>query len=426
MRARGAISCRWAATLVVAGMLVASVEGVAQDPEKPKPQTRRVQTVGAWAFKRLSAAHEALAQEKYDDALVALEEMKDRSRLNEYEQALLWQTYGYIYASQGKYAPAIEAFEACLSVGGLPEEVQRNTQYNLAQLYVVQERFDDAVRVFQEWFSKTENPSPEAHHVYAIALYQKGDKGSALAQGELAVQKAKKPVESWLQLVLSLYFENKEYQKAIGVLETLVSLFPKKIYWVQLSAAYAQLDDHKQALAVLALARAQGMLNEGRELTHLVQLYLYNDIPYEAGQVLEESLAAGKVEATSDTWRLLSEAWVNARERGKAQKPLEQAAAGSATGDLYVRLAQIQIDREEWGAARQSLTRAIQKGKLTDPGSAQLLLGVASASDEQWEQALTAFQAAAQFEKNRRTAEAWLAQIKAETARPQSAPKAAR
>ncbi len=188
MRTRAAISCRWASTLVVAGMLVASVQAVAQDPEKPKPQTKRVQTVGAWAFKRLSAAHEALAQEKYDEALVALEEMKARSSLNAYEQALLGQTYGYIYASQGKYAPAVEAFEACLSLGGLPDEVQRNTQYNLAQLYVVQERFDDAVRVFQEWFSKTENPSADAHYVYAIALYQKGDRSAALAQGELAIE----------------------------------------------------------------------------------------------------------------------------------------------------------------------------------------------------------------------------------------------
>ncbi len=425
MRTRAAISCRWASTLVAAGMLVASVQAVAQDPEKPKPQTKRVQTVGAWAFKRLSAAHEALAREKYDEALVALEEMKARSSLNAYEQALLGQTYGYIYASQGKYAPAVEAFEACLSLGGLPDEVQRNTQYNLAQLYVVQERFDDAVRVFQEWFSKTENPSADAHYVYAIALYQKGDRSAALAQGELAIEKAKKPVQAWLQLVLALYFENKEYQKAIGVLETLVSLFPKKIYWIQLSAAYAQLDDQKKALAVLALARAQGMLTEGRELIHLAQLYLYNDIPYQAGQVLEEGLATGKVEATPDTWRLLSEAWVNARERGKAQGPLEQAAAGSATGDLYVRLAQIQIDREEWRAASQSLTRAIQKGKLTDPGSVQLLLGIASASAEQWQQARVAFQAAAQFEKNRLTAEAWLAQIQDETAQPQSAPQPA-
>jgi tetratricopeptide (TPR) repeat protein len=421
MLERGAILLPGAVALVVAGMLLASTEGAAQDRAK-KPETKRVQTVGEWAFKRLSAAHEALAEEKYGEALAALDEMKGASRLNDYEKALLWQTYGYIYASQGKYPQAIDAFEKCLSAGGLPEDVLHNTQYNLAQLYVAQERFDDAVRVFQEWFSKAENPSAAAHYAYAVALYQKGDKGLALPQTELALQKVSKPPESWLQLALSLYYENKEYQKVIGVLETLVSLFPKKTYWLQLSAAYSQVDDHRMALAVLAFAHTQGMLSEERELTQLVQLYLYNDIPYEAGRVLEESLGAGKLQDTPDNWRLLSEAWVNARERGKARKPLEQAAAGAATGELYLQLAQIQIEREEWSAARESLNHAIQKGKLADPGGAQLLLGVASVSDEHWEQARAAFQAAAKYDKNRRSAEAWLTQIEAEIASDGAAP----
>jgi tetratricopeptide (TPR) repeat protein len=397
-------------------VLAAPTAAGAEEREKAKPETKRVQAVGEWAFKRLNQAHEALAQSKHGDALAHLDELKGSSRLNEHEQALMWQTYGYVYASMEKYKQATEAFEKCLAAGGLPETAQRDTQYNLGQLYVMLERFDDAVRVLGEWMGGAENPSAEAHYVYAIALYQKGDKRLALEHGELAVQKASKPQESWLQLVLSLYIDKQDHAKAIGVSEALVAYFPKKAYWMQLSAAYSQVDDYKRALAALALANTQGMLTEDRELTHLAQLYLYNEVPYEAGRLLDEGLTAGKIAGTDQNWRLLSEAWVNARERAKAEKPLAQAASRSSDGELYVRLAQIQFEREAWGAVRESLRHALQKGKLADPGGAQLLLGIASVKDEKWDQARTAFAAAAQYEKNRRSAEQWLIEIETELA----------
>ena len=417
MLARAAILSRMMTglTIVVAAVLLAApLETSAEDRDKAKPETRKVQAVGEWAYKRLNAAHEALAKSKHAEALQALEEMKGSSRLNEHEKALMWQTYGYVYASQEKYKQATEAFEKCLEAGGLPETAQLDTQYNLGQLYVMLERFDDAVRVLQDWFAKAQNPSAEAHYVYAVALYQKGDKRNALQQGELAVQKATKPQEAWLQLVLSLYIDNQQYPKAIEVCEALTAYFPKKAYWLQLSAVYSQVDDYKRALAALAVANAQGMLTEDRELTHLAQLYLYNEIPYEAGRLLDDGLASGKVEGTAQSWRLLSEAWVSARERTKAEKPLEQAASKSGDGELYVRLAQIQFEREDWGAVSKSLRHALEKGKLVDPGGAQLLLGIASVKDKKWEQARTAFKAAAGFEKNRRSAEQWLTEVDAE------------
>ena len=400
----------WVAMAAVA-LLSAPAVVTAQEHAKAKPETKRVQTVGEWAFKRLSAAHEALGKSKHAEALQALDEMKDSSRLNDNEKALMWQTYGYVYASQGKYKPATEAFEKCLATGGLPDAAQLDTQYNLAQLYVAQERYNDAVRVFRDWTAKAENPTGEAHYVYAIALFQSGDKRAALTQGELALEKATAPKESWLQLVLSLYVENKEYQKAIGVTEALVGYFPKKSYWLQLSAVYSQVDDYKRALAALELAHAQGMIEEDRELNHLAQLYLYNEVPYEAAVLLENGIASSKIEGTPQAWRLLSEAWVNARERKKAEKPLDEAANRSGDGELYVRLAQIQFERKDWGGMRESLGRALKKGKLADPGSAQLLLGIASANDKKLEQARGAFEAAAQYEKYRRSAEQWLADI---------------
>ncbi len=412
MLAKRTRSATLAALLLALAVLLQPVPGLGEG--RPKPDVKRAQAVGEWAFKRLNVAFEALAKNDYPTAIAALEEMKGSSRINDHEKALMWQTYGYVYSSQEKYQAAIGAFEKCLAAGGLPEAAQANAQYNLAQLYMMQERFGDAVRILADWFARTESPTPEAHYVYALALFQNGDRKGALVQGELALQKATKPQEAWLQLVLSLYFEKKNYDKAIGVIEKLVNYYPKPSYWAQLSAVYAQRDDFKRALAALALARRQKMLSGGRELSHMAQLYLYNDIPFTAGQVLEAGLASGEIEGTSQNWRLLSEAWLNARERQKARKPLEAAAGRAADGELFLRLAQIQLDEEEWGPAAKSLAGALKKGGLRDPGNASLMLGIANVNGNKWDAAREAFEAAKGHEKTRQSAEEWLKVVAAE------------
>lgn len=402
---------RWLSLLCAALLVLSAGDALGERREKPKPQTKKVKSVGQWAYKRLNAAHEALAAEKYGEALEELAEMKGNSRLNEHEQALMWQTYGYVYSAQGKYSQAIDAFEKCLALGGLPDVAQLNTMYNLAQLYVVREKYRKAVETFQKWFAAAPDPPAEAHYMYAIPLLQLGRKKAALEQAELALKKAKSPKEPWLQLALSLYFENKRYRDAVRVLEILVARFPKKQYWMQLSAVYSELDQDKKALAALEAAYLQGMLTDERELLNLAQLYLYNEVPYKAAKVIEKGMAEGRVKGSAESWELLANAWLAAREREKALKPLERAAAASSKGQLYLRLAQVQIDREQWADARKSLRKALSKGGLADRGAAYFLLGIAAASDAEWEEATEAFEAASEFEDRRDAAREWLAHI---------------
>ena len=408
---------RWSHVLVLlctAFVVFGAVDAMGQGREKPKPQTKKVKSVGKWAYKRLNAAHEALAEENYREAIEELNDMKGNSKLNEHEQALMWQTFGYVYSAQGKYKQSVDAFEKCLALGGLPEVAQLNTMYNLAQLYVVRENYKKAADTFQRWFAVAQNPPAEAHYMYAIPLLQLGRKSQALEQAELALQKAKQPKEPWLQLALSLYFEKKRYRDATRVLEILVTNFPKKQYWMQLSAVYSEQNQHKKALGALEMAYLQGMLNDDRELTNLAQLYLYNEVPYKAAKVLEKGMADGKVKGTAQAYELLANAWLNAREREKAVRPLERAAAASSKGQLYLRLAQLQIDREEWGPARASLGKALSKGGLPDRGAAHFLLGIAAVSDSQWEDAKKAFEAAAEFEDRKDASYEWLAHIEQE------------
>lgn len=402
--------------LLIALLLLGAAASAREARPAPSAETRKAQAVGRWAFERLNAAHAALEQEKYDEAESALAPMRTRKNLTDQEQALMWQALAYVHSARDQHDAAAEAFEQSLAAGGLPPEAALNITYNLAQLYVILERYERAVELFDVWFAATARPQASAHYMFAIAAMQLEQFAKALTHAEQAVAKSKTPRESYLQLSLALYFELKNYPKAAATLSELAAHFPKKIYWKQLSAVHAELDDNPKALATLEIAYFQGLLDEESELLNLAQLYLYNDLPAAAAKVMDEALAAGTVEGDAVAWQILADSWLQARERDKARAPLERAAELSSDGGLYVRLAQLHLGDEEWAAARRALQRALEKGGLRNPGQVQLLLGIAHAGERHWTEAERAFATAARHPETERTANAWIANLEREKA----------
>jgi tetratricopeptide (TPR) repeat protein len=377
---------------------------------------RRVESVGPWAYKRLDRAHNALADEQFEEALAALDEMQQNGKLNSHETSLMWQTLGFTHSSTGDYAKATASFEAALQANGLAEQAATQTRYNLAQLYVMLERYDEAIAEFEVWFESVRNPSPTAYYMLAMAYLQKGDHVQALANAERTVSLADTPREPWLQLLVALRFETKEYESAVPALETLVSRYPKKEYWLQLSAVHAELGAHDRALAILELAYEQGLLTQGAELLSLAQLYLYNQIPYKAAGVLESGLEEGTIESDARAWRLLADSWLNARDRERALVPLKRAADMSNDGDSYVRLGQLQLEREEWGKARESFAAALRKGGLRSEGHVYVMLGIANVNESRWEDAERAFTQAGEHEESANISRNWLRNLQSRRA----------
>ena len=217
--------------------------------------------------------------------------------------------------------------------------------------------------------------------------------------------------ESWLQLVAALYLQNEEYDRAVPILEELVTRFPKKRYWLQLSLIYGARGDYEHALKIQQLAYAQGLLTKNDELRRLARTYLFHQLPYPAAQVLERGLAEGRIERDGEILELLGNAWIAAREYEKSLEPLQQAAELAEDGRLYLRLGQVRIQSEDWKEATALIQKAINKGGLEDAGKAHLLLGISYFSDDKPESARPAFQRAWKHESTRADATAWLKHI---------------
>jgi tetratricopeptide (TPR) repeat protein len=417
-RISGLRSSRWRrcgrlalALLLGAGIGLSSALPVRAGETKEKEEKKKNFAAGEWAFKKLNAAHEALAEEDYDEANELMDQMLKRKRLNDHEKALMWQTYAYIQSSREDYTQAIESFEKCLALDALPHAAMLSTQYNLGQLEMSVGDYDDAVRVLESWIGQVENPSPSAYYLVAMAHIQLEHAKPALPYARKAVKLSKKPVESRLQLLLALEFQLEHYEQVAEILEELITYFPKKTYFLQLSAIYAQLGREKRSLSALELAYIQDLLNREGELLNLAQSYLYHGIPYRAAQVLTKGLADGVIEEDADHWELLADSWLHAREYNSALEPLQRAASLSDDGNLFVRIGQVHLERDEQKEARAAFEKAIAKGSLDNPGNAYLLLGITHADAKRFSAARNAFAKAGKYEKTRKSANAWTRRV---------------
>ena len=365
--------------------------------------------------KRLITAREYLTAEKYREASETLDKLRMGS-LNPLEKARVYQIRAFIAYGQQDTDAARDFLEKSLAEEVLSPEEFAETRFQIAQLWLQDQNWAEAAKNLEKWFTLAENPNAAAYYILALVYYQLEDLEKALVPAQTAVDLTSEPRESWLQLLLALRLTQKQYEESIPILETLLARYPKKAYWLNLSTVYGALGNYEEALVPLQLAHTQDLLDQDGEIRRLAQLLLFLELPYRAAQVLEQGLEAQLIQGDVEAYEMLSNSWIAARQYNESVAPLERAAELSDAGDLYVRLAQVHLQREKWGEASKALRKALAKGKLANRGDAQLLMGIAFYSQKQPKQAKTWFARAREHKATREEAETWIRYIDRELA----------
>ena len=408
---RTAAQNRWLRVLVAIALacsLSFAVAGSVSGAERKKKSSRKNFVPSLQVGKKLLKVQAFAEAEDFQAAVEILEPLSKKTRLKKFDRATVYQMMGYMLGAQEKYTEALAAFEVALAVDYLPDSAMQQLKYNLGQLYLGQENYDRAIELFEAWLDGAEQPDAQANFMITIAYAGKEDWASALGHARTTVNLSTTPVENRLRLLLAVEYQNGNMTETLDVLKQLVTLFPKKDYYMQLAFGYSNVGDEEKALAMLELAYQLDYLDKERELTQLTQRYLYHSLPWPASQVMAKGIEDGTVENTADNLELYANSLLHAREYTSAIVPLAEAAELSDDGDLYVRLAQVHLEVEDWRKARTALQSAIEKGGLRDVGSAQLLLGISNYNEDRFLSAQTAFQAAAEEEKSANSANKWL------------------
>ena len=395
-----------ASVLVLTCQLALAQEG---DGKAPAP------TIDAATGKVLNEAIELLNMENYNGAAEKIATL-NLEKLSPYERSKVEQILFNIAYTQEKYDEARGHLQKAIQAGGLNAQEIEQAQYQSAQLYMTEERWKDGAAALEEWFKTATMPNSAAYYLLAVAYYQQDDFDRALTPAKKAVELMDKPQEGWLGMLSALYLQKENYREAVPVLQRLITLVPeKKTYWMQLSSVYGQMEDYGNALAAMQLAYTAELVTEDAEVRRLADLLLFNSVPYRGAEVLEAAIEKKAVNLDDKLYEKLANCWIAAGEFDKSIAPLQRAAELSTNGDTFVRLGEVQVQREDWDAAIAALQRGVDKGQLKDPGNAQLMLGIAHYSKKEYRDAKPFFERAQRSDKHRQIAASYLQAINAQT-----------
>ncbi len=415
----------WTKTLaatVCAALLLASA-ALAEPTRKERAEERKRTGLNRAVAEKLLDAYELLQQERFDESLAVVDQVAKRGKLGPPELAQIHRFRGYIFVNKGMSEQASVEFEKCLAQDALDSAADQVTTYSLAQIYTQLGNYDRALELIERFFQRAEDPTPDAYFLKAMILVQQDKFEQALPPARIAVERSPKPKESWLQTLMVIYSHTKDYANLATTLERLIALNPtKKLYWVQLAAVHKQLEHDAQALATLRLAEVASLLTEDREYRQLARLLFLRELPYPCASEVEDASSDGKIEPDAESYRLMANCYLAAREHDRALEPLARAGELANDGELYLLLGQHHLQRERFEPAREVLHKALEKSKPEQRGTVQLLIGVAELGAEQWGDAERAFRAAQSDEKLRRAAESYLKYLDEQRARHEAAP----
>ena len=394
-----------------------------KDSKKPvRPPTKQTQSLSPAVFKDFDEAQQALDAKDYVKATTALDRVKARQdKINDYEKATLYNLYAVIYYAQDQTQKAIEAYQQVLKTPNLPEGIKNSTLFALAQMYFVIEDYPKAIATLGEWFKQAEDPSADAWVLLAQAHYQQNDfkkaEQSILEGLKVARTKQQAPKENWLALLRAVYYELGDYDKTVRILELLVAQYPSESYYLQLSGMYGLQGNQKAQLATLHAAHEGGMVTGKSDLMNLARLYLVEEVPYPAVQIITQGLRSRTLEPNAETLQLYAQALALAKEYDAQIPVLKRLAEMTGESKHYTFLGQALAEAGTWDEAIAAFNKALGAKDLEDPNSIRMQLGTAQFNAGKLTEARRTFIAAVDSQKYGDTASNWIKFVGAEIER---------
>ena len=425
----------------------------AQSSDKPKTQYKKARALQNTTAKKMAKVYEALeiVNEKGEPApdmetvVEILTELRnDQENLKSYDRSVMWNSWGYVYFSDGKYKQAMQAYENVINEPEVTLPIRNAALFTLAQLNLVQENYAKGIELILQWMDQVETVTAQSWSLLGQAYYQQGDFRKAMSSMETAISMSEeegyKPKENWYVLLAACISElkveigeKKALLQQLDIYEILVNLYPKKLYFIQLGGTYGQLGREKDYMITLKAAHAKDLLDKESEYLALAQLLLLNQNPYWAAQVLisgqkkittytetvkdkitgEEVKVEKKGPVVRDNeknLKLLADSWRMAQEIDKAIPVLEQAAKLSKDGKSYVLLGNLYLAEDKLEKAVDSIKEGLKKGKIDKISQVHLTLGQAYFELQKFEDAKKEFRIAARDKdkKVKSTANNWI------------------
>lgn len=417
---------------------IVEAQSSSEAKNEKKIKYKKARALSTKTAKKMAKVYEALevVDEKGEPApdmvtvIEILTELRDnQDSLKSYDRSVVWNSWGYVYFSDGKYDLAMQSYENVINEPEVTLPIRNAALFTLAQLNLVQENYRKGIDLILQWMGEVETVTAQSWSLLGSAYYSIEDFRKSLSSMEKAVSLAEeegyKPKENWYNLMAAsidaLKTEigvKKALLRRLDIYEILVNLYPKKIYFLQLGGVYGELDREKDYMITLKAAHAKDLLDKQSEYLALAQLLLLNQNPYWAAEVLVsgqkkittytetvKDKVTGEekkiektgpvVKDTEKNLRLLADSWRMAQEIDKAIPVLEKAAKLSKEGKPYVLLGNLYLSEDKVQLAVDAILKGLKKGKIDKLSQVHLTLGQAYFELQKFDEAKKEFRIAA-------------------------------
>ena len=167
-------------------------EAVAQEDKQKKDtrQTRRTPALRNKVYERLAEAQTLAEAKDYAGAAEILNDMisvDGKKALNSYELANVYNLHAFLSYAKEDYAGSLRYYEQVIAQPDIPLAMEINTRFTIAQLYFVQEKWQQGIDALLVWFDLNEQPNADAYVLLSQGYYQVKKYDLALKNVEIAI-----------------------------------------------------------------------------------------------------------------------------------------------------------------------------------------------------------------------------------------------
>lgn len=347
----------------------------------------------------ITEARKQAARKHWDAALAALRTAERSPQKSAYAEYKIQQFKGYVLIQQRNYAQAAPIFSKLGSSEQASAQERSRHFKTAAQLYMRERHYAKAAAAANSGLALSPADT-ELLELAGQSLYMAGDfKDSAATMQRLvsATRDAgKTPDEDWLRVLLNAYYKLGDQSQIAATWEALLRYHPRQEYWRNvLALRTAQEHSKPLELGYRRLMYEVGLLTDPKDYEELAMSAIEAGAPEEAVQILSSGLERG-VLAGADRERF-ERMLAYARDKVTQSRPqlaqLSADATRASSGQLSIDLGRAYLAQRQYDQAIAALQRGLRKGKLHDPGSARVLLGIAYLKKQQPQKAQDALAA---------------------------------
>ena len=332
----------------------------------------------------VNAALQFLNTDQYSAALGELSKAIALPDTNPYERSVIYQMQGQAFYELKQTGSAIQAFENAISAGGLLPNESTQLRLNIGQLLIGEGQYARGAQMIENWERSGNTLKPQHIELLVQAWVSSENYGRALPWAERWFNSVNPKERKHFDLLNFLYNNLRQPGKQADIVKQMINRWPEdKTLWDAWASLLANGGREQEAFEVNKMLYLGGALNTESDLLKVVQYYSFYDMPFQAAQILEKELNAGKIRQNAERLVQLSDLYRQAREYKKAIPILERAAQQSGTGKLYADWGEALYNEGQCVQAEAAFKEAINRG--FDKGKSWMLIATCRYEDAQRE-----------------------------------------